>query len=755
MAESKPLANGKPHDNPLEPVLGTLPEEEPRERTSGAKRESPYDHLPSGKDQIDTAELAASATHPSSGPTSPIGSEGKRSPDLNHSSSNLDYIPRSSPTVQVRSITPEHAQHLRKLSEREGPVRVSATLRGRKSPPSILAKKSLTLGHIAIEDVANKVTIPGEDDSLYNVPRPADATYNVPKSMMDSPPSPRSGNGSGDNTYATPKSNGGDASVYSTPKSNGNGENVYSAPKPVDYADGGGIVSYGGSPEEGMYNVPSSVASREEGGVSEESSAQPTGRESLYNVPRSLSNDMVDNAAYNDIIAHSTTFEEGSDQLYNTPRPVQSRAPISPKANYESIDVDAPRFHTLRSARSFESLSRNRIHPITNGERKMSAYISSPSFAANKAPKCEYVDIDIANRPPALAPAKNAPLPPLPPLPTPAGPNPIVDSVYAEITEETIARGRQMSVSSQPQNPAHALYNELPPARLKFPDSSAMAREGMAKAQELAEEEGYELFMPAATNLRTAQHEESHRVDSTYPPVTTASALLQKYHINIHESTVRSRPFSESDVLEDSRPSSNKYGTSVSDDLQSDEYVIVTGPDTRPKTMTGGPQNPPLMEDEYETMASAHAQLQNHESHYATPNPTLWAGVSCVPQPQLSGPTTGITRQSSAGRAPAPNSAATPPLPSRKYDRPEVVPGAGIDLDAMSPADPNSAPLYSNFHQHERQSSSLSSSSGRSEGGTDLDGDKGPLSVPISCQTAMVKIMAGSPMDPTDAADLK
>lgn len=730
---------------------------------NSAKVESPYDHLPSEKEQMEASDLAnpdAGTVNPSSGPASPVGSAGKRSPDINcNNCSDLDYIPRSSPTVQVRSITPEHAQHLRKLTEKEGPARVSASLRGRRSPPDRL-KKAHTLGSIAVGGVASKSAKPAipsnikEDDSLYNVPRDSSdafGLYNVPKSVMDSPPSPR-GNGAQDNTYAN--------NLYSTPRSNGSSENVYSAPKPVDQSNADSSYVSNVS-EEAMYKVPSSIVAEEENGVSGDQSAphHASADESLYNVPRSLSNDMVDNAAYNDFQSTLPT-DIHDDPLYNTPRPVQSRAPLSPsdlRNNYESIDIDEPTFHTLRSSRSFESLNRTRINPI---ERTMT---STPAFGG-KPPKCEYVDIDIDKRPPALAPAKNAPLPP---LPAPAGPDRIVDSVYAEITDETIARGRQVSMSSQgtiqSQNPAgHSLYNELPPTRsARYLDSSAMAQEGMAKAQELAEEEGYELFMPAVNHIKAAQYEET-RIDNTYPPVS-ASALLQKYNINIHESGVRSRPFSESDVLEDSHNRPTKYGASVSDDFVSDEYVIVTGPDRRPKPDIVTSQNYPIVEDQYEIMSSAHANLSNHDSQYSTPNPSLWAGsgVSSVPQPQLTGAAMGITRQSSAGRIPASHGSTgspMPPLPPRKHDQEGPSTGAGIDLDAMSPTDPDSAPLYCNFQQHERQSSSLSSSSGRSEGGAEVDGsltDKGPLSVPMTCQSAKVKIMVGSPMDGSEAMDLK
>lgn len=731
--ETKPMTNGKLSDRSHDPVLDPLPEEEMKVRANTAKKESPYDHLPCEKDHLAASELLAETNH-GSGVGSPVGSDGKQSPEAGTECSNLDYIPRSSPTVQVRSITPEHAQHLRKLTVKEGPARVSATVRGRRSPPSKLANKSNTMSSINVGGLnkSGKPAIPSdllEDNSLYNVPRPLfDASlYKTPKSVMDSPPSPTGDAG----LYKTPKSvmdSPPSPRGTATPRTNGSSDNLYSAPRPADQTAVGGHSRDGSMAEEGVYKVPGAVTGEENG-----ASAQSEG---LYNVPRSLSNGMVDNTAYNDV---RSTLRRESESLYNSPRPANSHAPASPsnlKNNYESIDVDGPSFGTIRPARSFESLHRLRYNPS-----EMPRNISTPSFGG-KPPKCEYVDIDLDNRPPLLAPAKNAPLPP---LPAPAGPDRVVDSVYAEITEETIARGRQMSMA-QP-----SLYNELPPTRARYPEG---AQEGMAKAQELAEEEGYELFMPASVR-RDDLYDEARPVDSTCPTVSTASALLQKYNIHIHESGARSRPFSESDVLEDSRGSAAGLGNSmsISDDseLQSDEYVIVTGPDRRPKPKIV--TSPRLVEEQYEAMNS----VQTHDSHYSTPNPSLWSGgVSSVPQPQLAG----LTRQSSAGQVPVVHDSvgsATPPLPPRKYSIEDGT-GAGIDLDAMSPTDQNSAPLYSNFDHHERQLSNLSSSSGRSEGGVEVDGgvaEKGPLSVPIACQTSMVKIMAGSPLDRSDSTDLK
>lgn len=742
--------NGKPHDAVLDP----LPEEDLRVRASRAKKESPYDHLPS---QLDISELAG-VDASGSAATSPGGSEGTTSPDLVNDSSSLDYIPRSSPTVKTRSITPEHAQHLRKLTAKEGHHgRVSASLHGRRSPGERLEARSGTMGSVGgANRGGNKPAIPSdirEGESLYNVPRSSspDNVYKVPKSVMDSPPSPRV-NGGGEGLYDAPRSSSGGESTYDAPRRSFSGDNTYMAPRHVDSISSS---SNGNTAEEAVYKVPSSVLARDE------SSAES---DNVYNLPRSMSGDMLDNAAYNEVRG---TLDAGSDSLYNTPRLPGISSP-SKDNNYEFIDVDAPRFVT-----------RINPTPLESGDaRAMTGYVSGTAFG-NKPPKCEYVDIDLVDNKPIVAPAKNAPLPP---LPVSAGPSRVVDSVYAEISEAAVANNRRLlqdtrqAGQTSSQNPTYSL------ARPSYQDST-MAQEGMAKAQELAEEEGYELFLPAMQQQlrrKVPLNEESKSLDVTYPPVTTASALFEKYHINLHESAVRSRPFSESDVLTDKH--GNAFGSSTPvDEVQSDEYVIVTGADRRPKLQFTG-----VAEENYAAVNSDNSsRLQafdsSTDSQYSTPNPSLWsAGVSSVPLPQQTVPitrhssaglpqsttTTTMTRQSSVGvpqlttaavarqssaghvygKLEVPGSA-TPPLPPRRYDDEE----GGINLEDMSP---DTDPTYCNF---ERRSSSLGSSSGRSEGGGGgVAAEKGPpASMPVSCPTAAVKVMAGSPLDRSNSTELK
>lgn len=829
----KPKLHPKPDISrdtpPLKPVVeeggATTP-------TSNGKKESPYDHLPAETRPNEEGEeggMVSPGKGAGSCPGSPSGSDGKRTPtEATEEFTNLDYIPRSSPTVQTRSITPEHAQHLRKLGESEGVglTRGAATVRGRRSPPNNNAfKKSNTLGHIN-RNALKKISPPSQDptlapsaagesdETLYNVPnnipRPSSVhdVYKVPKSVLDSPPSKPRSNGMDDITYDTPKvshatSNG---HAHSGHAHSGTEGDIYKVPSSVPASENAGSETYD-SPkssrkasgqeldDDGVYHVPRSSS----GGVA---SGNGSGvGEGLYNVPR-------------------TSHSNGSDAVYNTPRTVQSGSASSSvhtspsrKNNYESIDLDEARVGgpahsttTLRPARSFESLHKFRVSPTdaySHPTTITSGHISPPAHITR--PKCEYVDIDLVDGRPLIpsvpapssqAPAKHAPLPP---LPKPAGPDRvIVESVYAEISEDQLqSRAMRQNkstgslestghTSSHTRSASHAIYNELPsgPARPAYKDSTPSLAAGMAKAKELAEEEGYEFCLPASEHLRrnpvdmpSPSQAMGQGVNSAHPTGTQqASVLMEKYNINIHDSTVRSRPYSESDVLEgEGSVGGVKLSSSTpqDSDLQSDEYVIVTGPDRRPKTYATPTTHTLPAEDEYETMTSARINLPAAAmTQYSTPDPSLTynsSTTSAVPQPSQQAPPS-FARRPSPGRLAGvldrdggvSGGDATPPLPPRplslEYE-------AGIDLDMMSPADPNTAYPQNHSQQHRQLSTSLSSSSGASgsmegeaEGEREEEGQQVSdlYQIPASHhKAAKVKIMEGSPLDRTYSDDLK
>ena len=752
---------------------------------NGGKKESPYDHLPCEasivKEGAESAEKngLGSSSSPAGGnspPTSPRSSNGRASPEVGGAEdfSTLDYIPRSSPTVQARSITPEHAQHLRKLSMRDGGNRVtSSTVRGKRSPPNKMAKKSNTMAAFNVDDlhgisqsskpdVANRSVV--EDEGVYNVPRPSSAAdlYKVPKSILDSPPTGRS-NGLADNTYDTPKAaelahvngrSGSDEGLYKEPSSIPVGEReTYSTPRPGNET----------------YDTPRTGSSVVTAGSETYDSPRPTRRSSTGTQQR-----------------FSTQGNAASDAMYSTPRPVPSHtshdAPSS-RNNYESIDADMPTTTTtssnMRPARSFESLHRFRLAtPEPHVETKPGS--PPPPSTGSKRVKCEYVDIDLEELKQTLPPAKNAPLPP---LPTTHGPAPITDGVYAEITEEAIAsnRMRQMSLSQgRSMSPSssrlhnvnpQSLYNELPPPRPKYPDTATKAQEGMAKAKELAEEEGYELFLPAELEQirRPTPHVNtgSRSFDgSSHPP--TAGDLLEKYHINIHDSNIRGRPYSESDVLDDTHSGSSKLATSIPTDAGEDEYIIVTGPDRRPKSGDAIFHHYPPPSSSGGGSGQFEGGSFEGSSYYATPNPTLRSGPSSVPQPQAYSPTyptttttttsgaaVPFTRQMTPKQAPAQQTSAvggvssSPPL-TRRQD--SETPSAGVNLgDMMSPADPTvSRPFF------DASSAATNASRSRSSSGERVEEGEGQAPFSSSARTpSLVKVMAGSPLDRANSIELK
>lgn len=754
--------------------LTTVPENTP---STGAKKESPYDHLPVEKEALLNGEENAQEQQQqpltNSEDTDTVSdtlSNGKKSPNINDCT-DLDYIPRSSPTIRNRPITPEHAQHLRKHGgEKDGLSRTSTTMiKGRKSPPSKLSKKSNTMANFPLHSTGANTQpddnslyntprpVSEEDSSLYNTPRPSSETdvYKVPKSVMDTSPPIGEEDSSESTLDVRPSSERRESlDVYKVPSSIPVQRSETNNPDTRDLSSSSHTA---GSVSEEYYGNSRMLNNSASGN----SDAAGTASEGFYNVPRSLG------GGGGDIYNVPRAQGNDSDNHYNIPNPqARSTSPSSPKSrqlkknNYESIDVGAPTEDTtvapssrkLRPARSFESLHKLRI----NSDAGFSGHISPPLIDGRPA-KCCYVDID-------LKPAKNAPLPPLP-SPGVLPPLPVADSMYAEITEEDLHRNRMrvMSLSSSQsstggvfntlpnrsqqhqQNPGHALYNTPPPTHSRYHQNAAL--EGMTKAKELAEEEGYELFLPAQTTAmgKAKSFDISY---NTHAVSKKSNNLLEKYNINLEGS--RHRPHSESDVLSDStQKDSKKLGTSiptiVDDDPLTDEYIIVTGPDRRPKPGHTRPHPSaavsayrPKVSEEYESMESARANLAAYQdSRYSTPNPSLWGGA---PPP---------SNNYTTRHSPPKNADSAPLLPPRHHL--DSDPSAGIDLAGMSPTDSEDKPLYGNCRPpYRRQSSSLSNSSsgGGGGGGEEVDG----LGVR---QPTLMKIMAGSPMDRTMSNELK
>ena len=693
-----------------EQIQGNSPGEEVKRLSNGEiKKESPYDRLPSSKDLAmeNSQTLTANENRePLASPDLEIGRhnsqealDGKKSPLLNDCT-DLDYIPRSSPTVKARQITAEHAQHLRKLSEKDMNFHVSHSLHGRRSPPNKLCKKSNTMHAINEQyQVPNAIEV---DDSLYNIPRPSSSEdqYSVPKPVTSSPPQ----------------------DVIA--------ETNYDIPKQANF---NGISSH--NVDNSLYNnVPSSAIVHEN-----ESPLQDT-----YDTPRAA---LEGESTYN---APRAALRNGSDSLYSSPRPSNQYSlrrgsmPRKAKGNYESIEIneDTHPMRKLQPARSLGSLNKVHANPLGDSDLALRRHISPPVGV--------YIDIDLQK---ALPPAKNAPLPP---LPTVGGPDRIVDSVYAEISEEAIMKNRNARDSqlyNSEKNPAHATYSQLPPARPRHPSTSSIQGMHIAKAREL-EEEGYEFCLPAHQHLLNSPAPPNTRSfsDSPSPPKQSADELLKKYNIKLDRATSRSprspRLHSESDVLNDSSASHQSIlGTStplgtctpLGDDPLTDEYVIVTGPDHRPKTNLTRLQDGTdrrVVESDYEMMSSAPLNI-NEQKHYSTPNPSLW----WTPNPQ---PTTQHTSKDFPEDPP-------PLLMPRDDKHLEENAQAGIDLGNMSPTEHTDTLVHPKFECDQN----VSVSSDQSEEGGMNNGENSEGSSRNSTNCVVVKTTMGSPLNWDSTVDMR
>ncbi len=564
---------------------------------------------------------------------------GTTSPNLD--STDLDHIPRSSPTV-ARSNRP--------------------TLRGRQSPVGKLTKSITTPAlssetydvpkslqtQLSADDgggIYNNVSLsssgenPQEPENTYQVPRPTvDSEYHVPKAQDDIlneqrhyhhpkpadevykvPASrPMSGTYSSllgrtpDNLYSSPRppphaatgtrspqgvyysyppdadSTAGTADSATTQTSTGNGN----VPDGQLY----GNVTVGasnetGEAEENFYNVPRPGMERQK---SQEKQHQVQSEEKdgvadgLYNIPRSLSDKRQGQAPETEeglykVPRSSTGGSSDQDGLYKVPpRAVKQSGSESPppKNPYEMIDFDEPR--KLRPARSLESLNRVRTLP--------------PRRQGNS-----YVGLNVDNPSGRPVPTGWIQKQPLPPRPTQQNPSAAADNVYAEIPEDLLAKHRMANgrwsppargeknfdnlyvsgpdvADSTPQpNRSLSPYDKLPPPRRPSPD--VVASEGVAKAKELARQ-GYELCLPSGEDPRTS-------AGGRTPPISMPPRNIPRKNFDKFDVGMRSQR-SMSSSISGSVPTGVEgfLGTSIPSDstnLNTDEYVIITRSDTRLK----------------------------------------------------------------------------------------------------------------------------------------------------------------------------
>ena len=486
-----------------------------------------------------------------------------------------------------------------------------------------------------------------------------------------------------------------------------------------------------------------------------------------YNVPRAVMNNSETEGVY----SSPRRSEEAPGSNYDVPRNVQSATPprfsrsSSGKENSiqnsseEVSNVDLPPLvGRMRPTRSFESLHRMRVNTT--------ALDGSPRANDRAHPKSPpvgvYIDIDL-NKP--IPPAKNAPLPPLPQLPDtglPIIPKRKMDSMYCEISEKVIEKNRSqlrkgLEVFPQGMSPIEKSRS------MTVTPSSSSSSQGIAKAKELSEEEGYEFFGPAGS-IRFSSSSKQGSV-----PVNMKIGSTSASHGSDGISTRQTRLSSDGDGTHttDLDPSVLGSSTPANDGMLTDEYIIVTGADRRPKNVSG-PRLAPTVGDEYEVMTSARAdnivqrQLQRaqfptqlppplHPSQYATPDPSLYSrptsnapATSSVPLPSQSTVKT---------QAPA--------SPPRAEVEESVM--AGISVEDMSPCDDQ--PTYGNVLRNwEKPSASRSSSTSDGNDDASTPGDDAASgegvsgsngAIPVARGTEMVKTLAGSPLNAVESGKLK
>ena len=564
-----------------------------QERKSDPTMSHPnYDHLPNlaSSDTTHIRQVSRSIRQQRSRSFSPEppmpkqdqASNVSASQENDTNSSNLDFLPRSSPQIRVRTISPEFAQHLRKFNE-EPLINTSHTVKGRRSPETkkhdqSFITRSTTVAntmydtsprfyrtdtgndsykvpqpHLHTEqDAENQSKVPqphlhteqGAEnlykvpqprlheqqgaENLYKVPQPrlhpeqcAENLYNVPRSQAD-PADP-------ENLYKVPRrlADQSSESLYNVPQPQG--EELYKVPRP-----NAENILYNiprqrpSNVTDGTYDEPRSVLMRsEQDDTYYTIPSDMTAAENVYNIPQSSS----DNSTY----SVPRSVEEGA-----------SRVPLPRQDNrYEEIDIQPTR--KLKTSRSFESLYTHRVQPPPRSR-------FSPELPPTKGNY--YVDIDLGGQVAS-------------------------DHMYAEIHEHPMPSRQENSPRHSPPTRAgdgsdesnfYATISDSKPSpqivRRPTPELSA---DGMAKAQELARQ-GYELCMPVSADDKSRTL--PLRGAMSTPPRTIPRAnysILEKYGIQFPNEmrTTENGEAGQHSVAPSSCPTTDGKNSM-------DEYVIIT-----------------------------------------------------------------------------------------------------------------------------------------------------------------------------------
>ena len=691
--------------------------------------------------------------------------------------SSLDFLPRSSPHVQHRPITPEYAQHLRKIGDEEDAViNRSKTIKGRRSPEGKVLTKVST------------------SPAIYHHQKgglSSDQTYNVPKSVLYE-------QNQSDNVYHVPRPQGGvviDGHAYHVPRPQGEvgQDGVYSVPRPsftprkpqhnyhvpIPSHEASGNQAYYSQPsvetdgvpqlesqefaalQENLYNVPRA------NGIAEDA----TSSVGLYNVPPKRSGSLGERRAeLYDAPPRSSSDGSETENIYKVPRNIDgTRHDRDNQYEVISTDLRHPPYSSsqrMRPARSCESLATLRVN------------LPPPRAASNSPPdmvpqthrsKNQYMDIDVGQ---AATP------------PTPC--SPLGDNLYAVIPDNFPVRFNQ-SLSRQQQQTRplpggiNHHYSTLPPggngSNFKDPPQRRPSPESMSghvlKARQLSKE-GYKYCMPATEDAVS----NGNNNQSVVPQPQRGGGVPHPHGANYYKVSdptpprlIGPRHYSTSDILDASHtstaaPSTALLGSSIPNDSSSssalaDEYVIVTRGDpsvrlhSQPLNIPpgqGSEVKPPHVGagDEYELMnPAARAHIKPQPARYDTPDPSLYS----TPNPtssssQSSPPSNAAHLYGNVAHTTTTSTTDDPPTSSVASDGEygNVRRQGSDDLTGMSPVESDGAA----FSVSPPTSDQGSEGEGQSAKVSGQEGEQQSTTSPIEIEKKqLIRIASGSPNDVT------
>ena len=486
------------------------------------------------------------------------------SPDSKADTSDLDFLPRSSPQVRVRvkgRRSPETRRHGHQPQAEQGAENLYSVPRLQSD----------------FNDPQNLYSVPrpqnGED--LYKVPRPqsGEDLYKVPRPQ------------NGEDLYKVPRPQN-DEDLYKVPRPQ-NDEDLYKVPRPQN--------------DEDLYKVPRPQAGSLNDTYSVPRPLPSDMTDGTYRVPRSVLNeDDQDDNAYYSLPAgarnvHNTPRSFGNGSTYHVPRNLSgseiSRVPLPRDDNqYEEIEIQPTR--KLKASRSFESLVNRRVNPP-----RRSTFSPEPSSPMKGN---YYVDIDVHGQVPN-------------------------EHMYAEIREHppTVGLGNRPTRAAQ-QNAESNFYASIPNDRISPPPvrrpTPELNREGLVKSQELAKQ-GYELCMPVTSEDKPMTLPKNGATMSM-PPRTIPRRnykSVEKYGIQIPNGTEHSKPHIEASSCPPNEGESlmDEY-VIITRKIEPSQPKDIPARQMHSSTTTSAAERPG---DDYEIMTSAPLRLNRSRSKQSSKSP--------------------------------------------------------------------------------------------------------------------------------------